>query len=213
MTHLRFVRKLILVILIFIPFSTAFALNNVTNPVPKADGDGWNDALGLALQKAVLDPSWADVDVIRSDVANTADLPARHRQRSKSDASASLNAVSTQPSPASPATLATYGNIRGSTSSSAAASAASPALSNTKLILVPGNARLASALVEFARANDWEIAWEIDRDFPVDYPATFEGPFLDVITAVVDSLHKTDSPIRAKIYHGNKVVRIIHATR
>jgi hypothetical protein len=81
------------------------------------------------------------------------------------------------------------------------------------LVLLPGNARLSSTLSEFARENGWEIAWEIDRDFPIDYAARFEGPFLEIIGSVVASLRATDAPIRAKVYRANKVVRIIHATR
>ncbi len=82
-----------------------------------------------------------------------------------------------------------------------------------RLTLTPGNARLSSMLAEFARLHDWSIAWEIDRDFPIDYPARFEGTFLDIIANVVLALRTTDAPIRAKVYHGNKVIRIVNATR
>jgi len=68
-------------------------------------------------------------------------------------------------------------------------------------------------LAEFARLHGWSIAWEIDRDFPIDYPARFEGTFLDIIANVVLALRTTDAPIRAKVYHGNKVIRIVNATR
>lgn len=81
------------------------------------------------------------------------------------------------------------------------------------LTLTPGNARLSSTLAEFARLHGWSIAWEIDRDFPIDYPARFEGAFLDIIANVVLALRTTDAPIRAKVYHGNKVIRIVNATR
>lgn len=81
------------------------------------------------------------------------------------------------------------------------------------LVLRPGGARLSTALAEFARDHDWELAWEIERDFPIDHAARFDGPFLDIIAAVVGSLRKTDAPVRAKIYRANKVVRIVHATR
>jgi hypothetical protein len=94
--------------------------------------------------------------------------------------------------------------------SNASAPIAEPSVT---LSLLPGSARMSSALSEFARDNGWELAWEIDRDFPIDYAATFEGPFLDVIASVVESLRATDTPLRAKVYRANKVVRIIHATR
>lgn len=81
------------------------------------------------------------------------------------------------------------------------------------LQLVPGKGRISSALRDFARANGWELAWEVDRDFPIDYPATFSGMFLDVIEQVAKSLQNTDSPVRVKVYEANKVLRVIHATR
>ncbi|MCY0387859.1 TcpQ domain-containing protein [Robbsia sp. Bb-Pol-6] len=81
------------------------------------------------------------------------------------------------------------------------------------LMLRSGEARLSTVLAEFTRDHGWELAWEIDRDFPIDHPARFDGPFLDIIAAVVGSLRKTDAPVRAKIYRANKVVRIVHATR
>lgn len=81
------------------------------------------------------------------------------------------------------------------------------------LVLRPGGARLSTALAEFTRDHGWELAWEIDRDFPIDHAARFDGPFLDIVAAVVGALRKTDAPVRAKIYHANKVVRIVHATR
>ncbi|MGI4856329.1 MAG: TcpQ domain-containing protein [Janthinobacterium lividum] len=98
------------------------------------------------------------------------------------------------------------------------ASAVEPAVEtaiepDVTLILRPGGARLSTALAEFARDHDWELAWEIERDFPIDHAARFDGPFLDIIAAVVGSLRKTDAPVRARIYRANKVVRIVHATR
>lgn len=81
------------------------------------------------------------------------------------------------------------------------------------LVLRPGGGRLSSALAEFARDHGWELAWEIERDFPIDHAARFDGPFLEIVAAVVGSLRKTDAPVRAKIYRANKVVRIVHATR
>ncbi|UDM18986.1 toxin co-regulated pilus biosynthesis Q family protein [Vogesella sp. XCS3] len=81
------------------------------------------------------------------------------------------------------------------------------------LQLVPGKGRISSVLRDFARANGWELAWEVDRDFPIDYPATFNGTFLDVIEQIAKSLQNTDSPVRVKVYEANKVLRVIHATR
>ncbi|MEO9452623.1 toxin co-regulated pilus biosynthesis Q family protein [Chromobacterium phragmitis] len=81
------------------------------------------------------------------------------------------------------------------------------------LQLTPGQGRVSTALRDFAKANGWELAWEVDRDFPIDYPATFSGSFLDVIEQVARSLQNTDSPVRVKVYDANRVLRVIHATR
>jgi len=199
-------------------------------------GKSWNAALGNALQETSLDPGWADVSIEPSTIASPAvipDLPDASNTpplaadaktpRTHASVKPSVPAFDEAPMQAAPSShrKRTEAKTQASTNPDSessislkreAAPTHSPII-NTTLNLVPGKGRLASALVEFARANGWEIAWEIERDFPVDYPATFHGPFLDIITSVVASLHTTDAPIRAKIYHGNKVVRIIHATR
>lgn len=81
------------------------------------------------------------------------------------------------------------------------------------LRLSPGKERISSALRSYAKENGWVLAWELDRDFPIDYPAVFKGSFLDVMEQVAKSLQNTDSPVRIKAYEANRVIRVIHATR
>lgn len=219
----------------------AHAKGDKADPATGNASQSWHSALGMALQETTLNPGWADVSVASSPISElppAQDLPmssndllfAADEKRDgpypngKPTAPVSVKAVKAPkaPSPllpthrqraeAKPHSSTSPATASSTTLQSATAPVALPIV-NTTLNLVPGKGRLASALVEFARANGWEIAWEIERDFPVDYPATFHGPFLDIITSVVASLHTTDAPIRAKIYHANKVVRIIHATR
>ncbi|MGI4856934.1 MAG: toxin co-regulated pilus biosynthesis Q family protein [Janthinobacterium lividum] len=124
------------------------------------------------------------------------------------------------PSPATTAVIETADGPNTAIGMRAPAPTDEPALANqaavepdVTLVLRSGEARLSTVLAEFTRDHGWELAWEIDRDFPIDHAARFDGPFLDIIAAVVGSLRKTDAPVRAKIYRANKVVRIVHATR
>ncbi|WP_440216519.1 toxin co-regulated pilus biosynthesis Q family protein [Chromobacterium piscinae] len=94
-----------------------------------------------------------------------------------------------------------------------AATAEGAAASRVVLRLQPGAGRVSAALRDFAKTNGWVLAWELDRDFPIDYPATFSGSFLDVIEQVARSLQNTDSPVRVKVYEANKVIRVLQAAR
>ena len=240
MSHLRPLNIIILAVLILLPVSMAHSQSGGVGTTSSGVGKSWNAALDAALKETALNPGWADVSTEPANIAGPPEIldfpDARndppisrtdsHTPRAYAGAktttatpAAYVDAASPAPTtvPAEPAANKTY-TLTASESDSFASSTVEAAptplpVISTTLHLVPGKGRLASALVEFARANGWEIAWEIERDFPIDYPATFSGPFLDIITSVVGSLHTTDAPIRAKIYHGNKVVRIIHATR
>jgi len=239
MSHLKPVNNfIILAVLILFPVSMAHAQGGKANTTTATAGKSWNAALGSALQETTLNPGWADVDIAPSTIAGQhvivdfpdtgSTLPVAGRPKTPNthaSAESSTAAFTEAPKQASPPPSAHTKLIESEAQPPKNPESAAPPplkreavpaalpIVNTTLNLVPGKGRLASALVEFARANGWEIAWEIDRDFPVDYPATFHGPFLEIITSVVTSLHTTDAPIRAKIYHANKVVRIIHATR
>ncbi|WP_052717565.1 toxin co-regulated pilus biosynthesis Q family protein [Chromobacterium vaccinii] len=99
------------------------------------------------------------------------------------------------------------------TAATAAEGLAGAVGSRVVLRLRPGVGRVSAALRDFAKTNGWVLAWELDRDFPIDYPATFSGSFLDVIEQVARSLQNTDSPVRVKVYEANKVIRVLQAAR
>ncbi|VVD76652.1 toxin co-regulated pilus biosynthesis Q family protein [Pandoraea anhela] len=82
-----------------------------------------------------------------------------------------------------------------------------------ELALRPSDGRVSQAVRRFAERHGWQLAWEIDRDFPIEYPATFQGDFLGVVEQVVRSLQNTDAPIRVKVYEANRVLRVVHATQ
>jgi hypothetical protein len=99
------------------------------------------------------------------------------------------------------------------TPESAAAPAPAPLTPALQLALQPEDGRLSQAVRRYAERNGWQLAWEIERDFPIEYPATFHGDFLGIIEQIVLSLHNTDAPIRVKVYEANRVLRVVHATQ
>lgn len=82
-----------------------------------------------------------------------------------------------------------------------------------ELLMSPGDGRVSVALARYLEAHGWQLAWEIDRDFPIEYPATFTGDFLGIVEQVVVSLQNTDAPIRVKVHEANRVLRVVHATQ
>lgn len=82
-----------------------------------------------------------------------------------------------------------------------------------ELALQPADGRISQAIKRYAESHGWQLAWEIERDFPIEYPATFTGDFLGIIEQVVLSLQNSDAPIRVKVYEANRVLRVVHATQ
>ncbi|AKM30741.3 hypothetical protein AB870_12440 [Pandoraea faecigallinarum] len=82
-----------------------------------------------------------------------------------------------------------------------------------ELAMQPSDGRVSQAVRRYAERHGWQLAWEIDRDFPIEYPATFRGDFLGVVEQIVRSLQNTDAPIRVKVYEANRVLRVVHATQ
>ncbi|MDR3397880.1 MAG: toxin co-regulated pilus biosynthesis Q family protein [Pandoraea sp.] len=81
------------------------------------------------------------------------------------------------------------------------------------LHMSPDDGRVSVALQRYLSDQGWQLAWEIDRDFPIEYPATFRGDFLGIVEQIVVSLQNTDAPIRVKVYEANRVLRVVHATQ
>ncbi|AVF39033.1 hypothetical protein AL486_04340 [Pandoraea apista] len=82
-----------------------------------------------------------------------------------------------------------------------------------ELFVSPGDGRVSVALQRYLEGHGWQLAWEIERDFPIEYPATFRGDFLGIVEQIVVSLQNTDAPIRVKVYEANRVLRVVHATQ
>lgn len=141
------------------------------------------------------------VDESRRQVAPATELPPASAPRLASEPGPAL---ASEPEPDAEPALA---------SAAAPPSAAAPLAPALQLALQPEDGRLSQAVRRYAERNGWQLAWEIERDFPIEYPATFHGDFLGIIEQIVLSLHNTDAPIRVKVYEANRVLRVVHATQ
>jgi hypothetical protein len=66
-----------------------------------------------------------------------------------------------------------------------------------------------AALARWAKEDGWQLVWDVPIDFGVDADATVHGTFEQALQAVVDALKKSETPIQAVMYRGNKVLRIV----
>jgi hypothetical protein len=66
-----------------------------------------------------------------------------------------------------------------------------------------------TALARWAKEDGWQLVWDVPIDFGVDADATVHGTFEQALQAVVDALKKSETPIQAVMYRGNKVLRIV----
>ncbi|MFK0377182.1 toxin co-regulated pilus biosynthesis Q family protein [Pandoraea sp. NPDC090278] len=103
--------------------------------------------------------------------------------------------------------------VRATTSAATPATVPPPPPIAMELDLQPSDGRVSQAVRRYAERNGWQLAWEIERDFPIEYPATFRGDFLGIVEQIVRSLQNTDAPIRVKVYEANRVLRVVHATQ
>ncbi len=66
-----------------------------------------------------------------------------------------------------------------------------------------------TALGRWAKEAGWQLVWEVPVDFGIDAEATVTGTFDEALHAIVRALDKSDTPIQAILYKGNKVLRIV----
>ena len=66
-----------------------------------------------------------------------------------------------------------------------------------------------TALTRWAKEAGWQLVWDAPVDFGIDASATVTGSFEDALQSVVQALQKTETPIQAILYRGNKVLRIV----
>jgi hypothetical protein len=68
---------------------------------------------------------------------------------------------------------------------------------------------LRSLFARWSQTAGWQLAWELPVDYELRATAQLSGRFEDVVGAVVDSMDKTDAPMKAIFYRGNKVLRVV----
>lgn len=66
-----------------------------------------------------------------------------------------------------------------------------------------------TVLTRWAKEDGWQLVWDVPIDFGVDADAAVTGTFEQALEAVVEALKKSDTPIQAVLYRGNKVLRIV----
>lgn len=66
-----------------------------------------------------------------------------------------------------------------------------------------------TVLTRWSKEDGWQLVWDVPIDFGVDADATVTGTFEQALQAVVDALKKSETPIQAILYRGNKVLRIV----
>lgn len=67
---------------------------------------------------------------------------------------------------------------------------------------------VSSALARWAKDAGWQLVWDTEVDLVVDADASYEGEFEQSIESLFNELSITKVPLKATLYHGNKVVRV-----
>jgi hypothetical protein len=68
---------------------------------------------------------------------------------------------------------------------------------------------LKTALARWSEGAGWQLVWELSVDFPIEARAEIDGSFEDAVGTVVKSMERSNAPIKAVFYRGNKVLRIV----
>jgi LysM repeat protein len=109
----------------------------------------------------------------------------------------------------------TYARLKADDASAASPSteltpATMPAASTPLRVWTLDNRKtLKENLDAWASEAGWHLVWDLSVDYPVAAPASFGGDFVQATEAVMHSLQDAGSPIGAKAYDGNRVMRIL----
>lgn len=68
---------------------------------------------------------------------------------------------------------------------------------------------LNSAISRWSAVAGWQLLWELPVDYSVDAKTTIRGTFTEAVETIVKSMEKTEVPMKAIFYSGNKVLRIV----
>lgn len=64
-------------------------------------------------------------------------------------------------------------------------------------------------LLRWTRIANWQLVWEVERDFAIDAQVTLNGNFLEALNQAMTSLRDTDYPVQARINPDTRVVRVV----
>lgn len=171
-------------------------------------------ALAAVQKSATAPPNAAGVQKIGNASPAGATDAARATAKTLSSSSAPGNAVST------PAAVPAQAVSEAQAAHPAAPSAPAPvAAADTFPVPAPEVSRtwrldvadrtVKTALSRWAKEAGWQLVWEVPVDFGIDADATITGTFEDALHSVVRALDKSDTPIQAILYKGNKVLRVV----
>lgn len=175
-------------------------------------------ALAATQKSATAPPNAAGVQKIGNASPAGATDAARATAKTLSLSSAPGNAM---PTPAAaPAQAAALAASSAQTAHPATPSVAAPApAADTFPVPAPEVSRtwrlevadrtVKTALSRWAKEAGWQLVWEVPVDFAIDADATITGTFEDALHSVVRALDKSDTPIQAILYKGNKVLRVV----
>lgn len=68
---------------------------------------------------------------------------------------------------------------------------------------------LKTALTRWSDGAGWQLVWELAVDFPIEARAEIDGSFEEAVGTVVKSMERSNAPMKAVFYRGNKVLRIV----
>jgi hypothetical protein len=75
--------------------------------------------------------------------------------------------------------------------------------------VLPGDRSVRTALERWSSKAGWQLSWELAVDYPVAVRTSITGSFETAVEAVAQSLGRAEVPVKAIMYRGNRVLRIV----
>jgi hypothetical protein len=75
--------------------------------------------------------------------------------------------------------------------------------------ILPRDRSVRAALERWTASAGWQLSWEMAVDYPVVTRTTISGTFETAVEAVAQSLERAEVPVKAVMYRGNRVLRIV----
>ena len=61
----------------------------------------------------------------------------------------------------------------------------------------------------WAAQAQYQLVWQVDRDFPIESEVVFEGSFRTAVAEVMSGVSMTDYPLQAYINPNTRVIRVV----